>query len=856
WGSHASMRAHLDDQASGSLQGGIPSTYLTARNLDLCSVCGLTACQRKQGGWQLATVADRNSMTAWAELCMLPKAVLRPPPRGGAHRQLQTCAFTQRRCARWLEGERHELWEINRRGGPPVAFAPAVRTAMMTLMSPSTLGGKPVAWPWLQRGNFLGLALRLLTRFFWKKKAVVLAALRAKHPTAAPARPSLLGSGPCPAGSTPDFSVEDVVRAARSFRCGSAAGPSGLRGEHLREALDSAHDDEVAAHLTRVAQLLARGEAPLELAQHLAGATLHALPKGADDIGVAVPLGSEAAVHCSRHWVHANRSNPNKVFLKLDFANAFNTVDRAALLREVRLRLPALSPWAEWCYSHHTKLLFQGEVLTSEAGVQQGDPLGDCAAVSAAVGRLVNAARQLGLQLNASKCELTTLNGPQTNLDPSLFPAGFQVNDTGEFVLLGAAVGSPGFCHQHTLQRAEKTKPLLQALSKLADSQTALLLLRHCASWSKLVYSCRVTPPPFHQDALQSYDAAVLQCLELCCSGPLTPSACIQASLSTKTGGLGLRSVVRHSGAAYTASVLATLGTCSLILQQYSPSLDAIISNLNGTLLAADHVPFPPPPSLRQQDLSRAVDRNTAVQLASALSGPGHEAARAHLQLLQEPGAGAWLQALPCAALGLHVDSALFRIMVRLRLRLQLHSEDAPCRFCDGVCDTYGDHARVCPCGGDRTKRMALGRGMAAALQMCTSRTGAFGGPAAFDLAVTSGLRTGATAGSAQEGGRSAADYEARKRAHQQTEASCDAAGIQFVPLVAEACAGGWAPTAVATWKQVARAVAGRAGDSASVLVDRLQQSLSLTLQRENARAILRRAGDNPSAGALHFDTP
>ena len=52
----------------------------------------------------------------------------------------------------------------------------------------------------------------------------------------------------------------------------------------MREALDSAHDDEVAAHLTRVAQLLARGEAPLELAQHLAGATLHALPKGADDV--------------------------------------------------------------------------------------------------------------------------------------------------------------------------------------------------------------------------------------------------------------------------------------------------------------------------------------------------------------------------------------------------------------------------------------------------------------------------------------------------------------------------------------------------------------------------------------------
>ena len=25
--------------------------------------------------------------------------------------------------------------------------------------------------------------------------------------------------------------------------------------------------------------------------------------------------------------------------------------------------------------------------------------------------------------------------------------------------------------------------------------------------------------------------------------------------------------------------------------------------------------------------------------------------------------------------------------------------------MCDRVADSYGDHARVCPCGGDRTKR-------------------------------------------------------------------------------------------------------------------------------------------------------
>ena len=46
------------------------------------------------------------------------------------------------------------------------------------------------------------------------------------------------------------------------------------------------------------------------------------------------------------------------------------------LLPEVRLRLPALAAWADWCYGRHSRLLFRKEPLTSEAGAQQGDPLG------------------------------------------------------------------------------------------------------------------------------------------------------------------------------------------------------------------------------------------------------------------------------------------------------------------------------------------------------------------------------------------------------------------------------------------------------------------------------------------------
>ena len=65
--------------------------------------------------------------------------------------------------------------------------------------------------------------------------------LRAKHPRAQPARAALLPLGPPARTDVSDIAAADVVAAVRSFRRGSAAGPSGLRGDHLREALGSAH---------------------------------------------------------------------------------------------------------------------------------------------------------------------------------------------------------------------------------------------------------------------------------------------------------------------------------------------------------------------------------------------------------------------------------------------------------------------------------------------------------------------------------------------------------------------------------------------------------------------------------------
>ena len=85
---------------------------------------------------------------------------------------------------------------------------------------------------------------------------------------------------------------------------------------------------------------------------------------------------------------------------------------------------------------------------------------------------------------------------------------------------------------------------------------------------------------------------------------------------------------------------------------------------------------------------------------------------------------------------------------------------------------------------------------------------------------------------------------------HLRTAEQCEAAGLQFLPLVAEACGGGWAPTAVRVWKVLGRLLSARSGEAAAVETDKLLQSLAVTLQRENARAVLRRLPVEGAAGS------
>ena len=65
-----------------------------------------------------------------------------------------------------------------------------------------------------------------------------------------------------------------------------------------------------------------------------------------------------------------------QIVVTIDFHNAFNSLDRNALLTACWRDFPTPAAWAPWCYSGPSRPLYNERVVDSTAGVQQGDDLG------------------------------------------------------------------------------------------------------------------------------------------------------------------------------------------------------------------------------------------------------------------------------------------------------------------------------------------------------------------------------------------------------------------------------------------------------------------------------------------------
>ena len=353
--------------------------------------------------------ADPHQTDAWCKLFMLPRCLLSSPPRGGRSHWRDTLKTVRTRIQKWRAGNFVELWE---------EVASANHSLKARLSRSSSSGSSPDA---VLRSNVIRArravgdgqyrkALQSLSSAgLAQPSADVLVEMLAKHPPSA--NPALPEDTPPP---PVQFSSEEVIKALKSFPAGSAPGPSGLRANHIKQAVLCPSPDragQALTSLTRFVNLLCSGNVPSEIVPHLCGATLLPCKKKSGglrpiavgevlrrltskctaravifdavdtlaplQLGVGVPSGCEAIIHSLSNIMEDPNVPPDHRFVLLvDFSNAFNSVDRSTLFQEVRHHTPSISSWVECCYGARPILRLGDHTILSSSGVQQGDPLG------------------------------------------------------------------------------------------------------------------------------------------------------------------------------------------------------------------------------------------------------------------------------------------------------------------------------------------------------------------------------------------------------------------------------------------------------------------------------------------------
>ena len=845
-----------------------------------------------------AIVINPSLEGPWRRLFMLAKCILANPPRGGRSHWRDTLKLVRARIQRWKEGDLLGLWAEALSGSKGLR----ARSARAKAKSPSIES--------LRRSNATR-ARRAVGEGQYKKALQSLTSMGLAHPSTDVYNEMLAKhpqSDPPPlpdiATSPPVYvSPEEVVSALRSFPTGSAPGPSGLRANHLKEAAfcSSPHRAHLTIQsLTGLVNLLCAGRVPRAIIPHLCGASL--LPCKKKDgglrpiavgevlrrltskcaaravlpdalsilsplqVGVGLPGGCDAILH-SVSSVLCDTSIPphNKLTLLVDFSNAFNSIDRAAMFHEVRSRLPRISSWLECSYGSQPTLLLDNLPILSCCGVQQGDPLGPLA-FALVLHPIIEKIKESvpSLLINAWYLDDGTLCGTERDLATALSiieaegpPRGLFLNrrksliytpanssithpqlrdipTTSEgFTLLGSPIGPSTFCEGSVSRRIHKVQEIVARLNDLEDSQSECTLLRSCLALPKLAHVLRTCPPSLIPKALGSFDNLMRGALSDVAGGPIPDWSWLKASLPSSRGGLNLRLASLHAPAAYIGSLHQCQHLVAKIGGKFAPPPSHLADSLQSLSRAAGRpdwesiqdIDVP----LLQHSLSRAID---AASLDALLASATHPRRKALALSTSIRHAGDWLNVVPSSALGLHLQDREFRLCLKYWLGLQIFEEDRRCPVCLLVADQFGDHHVGCGGNADRIFRhnslrdAVFSAAQSAALAPrkevpslipgtqnrpadvylpCWKR----GRPAALDITVISTMQQSTIQSAAEIQGHALHVAEARKFATHG--ASCQAAGISFIPLAIESL-GGLSDTTAETLSSIGRLIGQRFG--------------------------------------------
>ena len=574
-----------------------------------------------------------------------------------------------------------------------------------------------------------------------------------------------------------------------------------------------------------------------------------------------------------------------KLFVKVDFRNAFNTVRRDSILEAVAKYLPELLPYATSTLSGPSDLHFGSFTLQSEEGAQQGDPLGPlyfCLAIiellKAMKSELVlayldditlgdntdtvlgdfmlleSAAHRLGLEINREKCEVVG----HTDATRLLFAANnVTLPETcpSSVVLLGAPL-STGPHLDSLLEERRQELQLLSMRLQFMPAHDSLFLLRNVLTAPRLMHLLRCTLC-IDSPVLPLYDTVLRETLSATLNVNLDDVRWRQASLPVRWGGLGVRGVVLLAPSAYLASAASTTELTSILLPAHLRSIEdsdmasamSAWTKLASSSTTPTSIPSPPSsPAQRAWD-----DQCCRVQAELLLSDATDQVARARLLAACSPSSGDWLNALPLSSTGLKMDNSTVRIAVGLRLGAPVVHQHV-C-ICGAIVKADGHHGLSCRRGSGRHSRHnqindAIHRAFISSGTLATREPHSLctaigkrpdgvtqvpwkrGRCLAWDATCPDTYALSAIQGSSLRVGSAASTAEVNK----SRKYSDIVVGVDFVPVAIET-SGVWGEQALELITEIGRRIAAVTYEPRSTSF--LRQRISVAVQRGNAFCVL-----------------
>jgi hypothetical protein len=456
---------------------------------------------------------------------------------------------------------------------------------------------------------------------------------------------------------------------------------------------------------------------------------------------------------------------------------------------------------------------------------------------------LESAAAAIGLKLNHAKCEIVGLDREHRELGKA---GGFNfLQRTPEEAIF---LGSPLSVTTTAIRELEKGKNRLLKL----QAHEAFFILKSSLGVPRLQFLLRTAPCSLSPEAAL-LDADLRSIMGSITNIQLSQEAWSQAALPVRWGGVGVRDITILSPSAFLASAHSAATLMGILLPPRFSDIPYAFSDR--VLRTWKDLSGSAPPIGSEACRQRSWDDGVCQALSTHLLELADPVDRARLLASSSPGSGAWLQAFPCANLGLRLGKDELRVAVGLRLGSPLIRAHR-CR-CGAEVDARGIHGLSCRRSAGRHRRHALAndillravrsanihaelepprllRGDGKRPDGATLDPWSGGRYLVWDFTCPDTLASSHLTQSSSLAGSAASCAEQLKcTKYRELQASGD---YIFTPVAIETL-GSWGPAASSFCEELGARVARESGDLRSAAF--LRQRLSIAVQKGNAASVL-----------------